>query len=59
MTTIKPIYQSTLYAVIRKGYTFAVVLASDWTKTQYTGQKLFCLEWVAENDTKSYEEQAA
>jgi hypothetical protein len=50
---IKPIYQSSLYAIIRKGYTFAVVLASDWTKTQYTGQKLFCLEWVAENDIQS------
>ena len=49
MKNVKPVFQSALYAVIRKGHTYAVVLASNWDKVQYTGPKGFAIEWATEN----------
>jgi hypothetical protein len=46
---IKPVYQSELYAVIRKGATWVVVLCSNFERVQFSGTKTFCIEWAQGN----------
>ncbi len=45
----KPIFQSSLYQVMKRGGSFVVTLASDSSKVQYSGQKDWCVDWATEN----------
>ena len=48
-TQIKPIFTNSLYAVIKRGSSYLVVLASNFSRVQYTGTKTFAIEWAMEN----------
>lgn len=45
----KPIFTNSLYAVIKQGSSYLVVLASNFSRVQYTGTKTFAIEWAMEN----------
>jgi hypothetical protein len=48
----KPIYQGALYAVIKAGSAYKTVLASDFTKVQFSGARDWAIQWAQENDIK-------
>jgi hypothetical protein len=56
MTTIKPIFTNSLYAVIKQGSRWVVVLSSNFASVQFSGARDWCISWAREN---GIEEQAA
>ena len=59
MKTIKPVFTNSLYAVIRQGSRWIVVLASNYASIQYSGARDWCIDWARTNCVESHEEQTA
>jgi hypothetical protein len=46
---IKPVFTNSLYAVIKQGSRWIVVLVSNPRLIQYSGARDWCISWAREN----------